>query len=76
MAYRMSTTEIAYQSIVNTADPDPIPVSLEVLDNDVALVWTNDSNLAMDCLDIILPSKEEILESMTGVERSQDDLHH
>ena len=30
----------------------------------------------MDCLDIVLPSEEAILEVMTGIDLSWDDSHH
>ena len=76
MAYPIFATEIAYQSIVNFVDSDPNPISFENVDDDVALVQTIDSTLAMDFLYIILRFEEEILEENTGVERLGDDLHH
>ena len=42
----------------------------------MALAWTLSSSLAQDCLDTTLPSKEAILEAMTGIDRPWDDLHH
>lgn len=76
MAYPNSATKIAYQSIVNFADFDPILVLTKDVDDDVALVGTIDSTLAMDCLDIIFPSKKAILEVITSIERLWDDFHN
>lgn len=42
----------------------------------MASTWTLDSTSAQDCLDIVLPSEEEILEAVMGVNRPWDDLHH
>lgn len=72
MAFPMSAAKISYQSIVNTANSNPTPLSLEELDRDVALSWTLDSTSAMDYLDTCFPSEE----AMIGIERSWDDLHH
>lgn len=68
MAFPISAVELAYQSIINSADNGPTPFSLEALDGDVALAWTPNSTSALDCLDIVLPSEEEILEAMMGVD--------
>lgn len=38
--------------------------------------WTLNSTFAQDCLDIVLPYEEAILESITGVARPWNDLHH
>lgn len=38
MAYPISAREIAYQSIVNYADSNPIPISSEDVDDDVASI--------------------------------------
>lgn len=76
MTYPISTIEIAYQSIVDSTDSNPILVSTEDVDDDVAPVWKIDSTLVMDFLDIVLPYEEEILESMIGVEILWDDLHY
>jgi len=46
------------------------PFSLEEFDGGVAMAWTLDLNFSMDCLDIVFPSEESILEAMTGIERS------
>jgi len=76
MVCPMSTTEIAYQSIVNFVDSNPTPFSPEKLDGDVAPSWTLDLNSTQDFLDTVLPSEEAILEEMMGFERPWNDLHH
>lgn len=72
----MHVVEISYQSIVNYTYFDPMPLPLEDEDGDVAPVWTIDSTLSMDLFDIVLPYDEAILEAMTGVEISWDDLYN
>ncbi len=42
----------------------------------MALAQTLDLTSAMDCLDIVFPSEEAILEAMMGVDIPWDDLHH
>ena len=62
MAFPMSATEIAYQSIVYSTESIPAPLSPEELDGDVAPDWTLSSSSAQDCLDTTLPSEKAILE--------------
>lgn len=76
MDFPIPAIEISYQSIVNFADFDHILVPTKDVDDDVALIWTIDSTLAMDCLDFFFPSEKEILEAITCVKRPWDDFHH
>ena len=76
MTFPMSVAELRYQSIVNSTDDHPSPFSKERLDGDVALAQALDSTSALDYLDSILPSEEEILEVMMGIDRPWEDLHH
>jgi len=76
MEFSISTAEIAYQSIVDSAETIPAPLSPEELDGDVAPAWTLTSSSAQDFLDTTLPSEEAILEAMIGIDRQWDDLHH
>ena len=76
MAFPMSAAEIAYQSIVDSAESIPASLSPEELDGDVAPAWTLSSSSAQDCLDTTLPSEEAILEAMNGIDRPWDYLHH
>ena len=46
MAFPMSAAEIAYQSIVDSAESIPAPLSPEELDGDVAPAWTLSSSSA------------------------------
>ena len=68
MTFPMSAAELRYQSIVNSTDNHPTHFSQEELDGDVAPTWTLDSTSTLDCLDIVLPSEEVILEVMMGVD--------
>ena len=76
MTFPMFAAELRYQSIVNSTDDHPSPFSKERLDGDVALAQALDSTSALDYLDSILPSEEEILEVMMGIDRPWEDLHH
>ena len=76
MAYPMSTVEISYQFIVNTADFVHTPLSPKDLDGYVTLASILDSTSSMDRLDTILPFEEAIIEAMKGIERLRDDLYH
>ena len=60
MEFPMSAAELIYHSIFNSADNHPTPFSQNELDGNVALAWTLDSTSALDCLDIVSPSEEEI----------------
>jgi len=71
MAFPMSATEIAYSSIVYSAESTLVSLSLEELDGDVASAWNLTSSSTHDFLDTTLPSEEAILEAMTGIEGSQ-----
>ena len=68
MEFPISAAELRYQSIVNSADDHSTPFSEEELNGDVAPDWSLDSTSTLDCLDSILPSKEEILEAMMGID--------
>ena len=76
MAFPMSTTELRYQSIINSVDNHSTPFSEMELDGDVAPAWSLHSTSALDCLDMVLPSEEAILEAMMGIDRPWEDLHH
>ena len=70
--------EVAYQAITQ-ATIDPIPDPLTVSDDleEVYLpVWAKNSSHSIDCLDMVLPSDEAILEAMSGHGNICEDLHH
>jgi len=67
MVFPIFTAKLSYQSIINSTDNHPTPF-LEELDGDVAPTWTLDSTSTLDCLDIVLPSDEAILEVMSCVD--------
>ena len=76
MASSMSAAELRYQSIVNSADDHFAPSSEEEFEGYVAPAWAFDSTSALDCLDMVLPFEEEILEVIMGIDRPWEDLHH
>ena len=64
----LSVAEVAYQAIIHT-DVDPIPVPLTVLEElEEAYLpaWAENYLHSRDCLDMVLPSDEAILEAMCG----------
>jgi len=71
----LSAAEIAYQAIQqDTADNDPPQVEEE--DPLIEPVWVVNSFASRDCLDMVLPSDEAIMEAQTGPETPWEDLHH
>ena len=60
--------EVAYQAITQTiVDPIPDPlIVLEDLEEFYLPAWAENSLHSTDCLDMVLPSDEAILESMCG----------
>ena len=70
--------EVAYQAITQTTIdpiPDPLTVS-EDLEEVYLPAWVKNSLHSMDCLDMVLPSDEAILEAMSGHGKICEDLHH
>jgi hypothetical protein len=69
MAMSLSTTEIAYQVVLDSsADPDPVPSPTDEED----LVWATLLSCSHDCLDETLSSDE----AMNGSDKPWDDMHH
>ena len=74
----LSAVEVAYQAITQaTIDPisDPLTVS-EDLEEVYLPAWAKNSLHSIDCLDMVLPSDEAILEAMSGNGKICEDLHH
>ena len=74
----LSTVEVAYQDITQTTvDPflAPLVVSKE-LEESYFPAWAENSLHSTDCLDMVLPSDEVILEAMCGWDKIYEDLHH
>ena len=70
--------EVAYQAITQTTiDPilDPLTVSKD-LEEVYFPAWVENSLHSTDCLDMVLPSDEAILEAMCGCGKICEDLHH
>jgi hypothetical protein len=77
MVEPLSVAEVAYQAIQQaTTDPDQTPTITEEDDLFPEPIWAQNSSNSQDCLDIILPSYEAIIEAMVRDERPWEDLHH
>ena len=74
----LSVVELAYQAIVNTTvDPISVPPTvLEEPEEAYLPAWAEKSLYTDDCLDMVLPSYEAILEAMSGRDKICEDLHH
>ena len=64
----LSTAKVAYQDIVHTtADAIPVPLTVsKELEESYFPAWAENSLHSRDCLDMVLPSDESILEAMCG----------
>ena len=62
----LSASEVAYQAITCTAvGPIPVPLTVsEELEEAYLSAWVENSLHSKDCLDMVLPSDESILEAM------------
>jgi hypothetical protein len=70
MTMPLSTMEIAYQAIQHAnTDGDPSPSHMKKVDPILEPVWALNSSNSHDFLDIVIPSDEEILEAMIGLEQ-------
>ena len=67
-----------YQSIIHTiVDPIPVPPIVSEESKEAYLpAWEDNSLHSTDCLDMVLPSDEAILEAMCGQDKICEDLHH
>ena len=65
----LSAMKVAYKSITNTAvDPIPVPLIVsEELEEVYLPTWVENSLHSTNCLDMVLPSDEAILEAMCSV---------
>jgi hypothetical protein len=73
----LSATKITYREIQQaTADLDQTPSLTEEDDLFSEPIWAHNYSISQDFLDTILPSDEAIIEEITGVERSWEDMHH
>ena len=64
----LSVVEVAYQAIVHTTiDPISVPLTVsEETEEGYPPSWVENSLHYRDCLDMVLPSYEAILEAMCG----------
>ena len=76
--FPLSTVEVAYQAITHTVvDPIPVPLTVsEKLEEAYLPAWAENSFHSTDCLDMVLPYDEAILEAMCGRDKICKDLHH
>ena len=74
----LSAVEVPYQAITQTiVDPisDLLTVS-EDLEEVYFPAWVKNSLHSTECLDMVLPFDEAILEAMSGCGKIHEDLHH
>ena len=68
---------IAYQAnLQSAAEPCSSSSRTEEEDPYVLPAWAVQSSHAHDCLDMVFPSDEVIIEAMSGVEPPWEELHH
>ena len=74
----LSVVEVYYQAITQTTiDPIPDPlIVLEDLEEVYFPTWVENSPHSIECLDMVLPFDETILEAMCGCDKICEDLHH
>ena len=74
----LSATEVAYQAVIHTdVDPAPIPLIVSKESEEAYLpAWAENSLYTDDCLDMVFPSYEAILEAMSRHDKICEYLHH
>jgi hypothetical protein len=68
MSIPLSMAEVAY-SIVQQASANPDPTPAQELDLVLEPIWAQGSLATTDSLDLVFPSDEVIIESLTGLDR-------
>jgi hypothetical protein len=77
MAMPLSTTEIEYQSFLDSStDHDPVTSQIDEEDLVLEPVWATSSSCSHEFLYETSPSDEDIIEAMSGSEKTWDDTHH
>jgi hypothetical protein len=77
MGEPVSATEVTYQDIQQaTADPNQTPSLIEEDDIFPKPIWAQKYSNFQDLLDTFFLSNAVIIEEMTGVEISWEDMHH
>jgi hypothetical protein len=75
MSMPLSTTEVAYSLVQQTlANPDSTPA--QELDPLLEPIWAQGSLANIDSLDLVFPSDEAVIETMTSPDKPWEDLHH
>ena len=76
MGVSFPTAMIAYQANIDcVAKPSPSSSRTEE-DPYMLPAWAVESSHAHDCLNIVFPSDEAIIDAMFGVEPPWEELHH
>jgi hypothetical protein len=69
MSTPLSAAEVAYSLVQQTSvNPDPIPTP--ELDPLLEPIWAQGSLVNTDSLDLVFPSDEDIIEAMTGLDKT------
>ena len=73
----LPATMIAYQAnLMNVVEPCSSSSRIEEEDPYVLPAWAVQSSHAHECLDMVFPSDEAIIEAMSSVEPPWEELHH
>ena len=74
----LSIVEVSYQAIVDTNVDSIVTPSTVSEDSEEFYLpaWEENSLYSYDCLDMVFPSDEAILESMSGRDKICEDTHH
>jgi hypothetical protein len=75
MSIPLSSAEVAY-SLVQQASANTDLTPAQKLDPLLKPIWAEGSLANIDSLDLVLPSNEAVIESMTNPNKPWEDLHH
>jgi hypothetical protein len=75
MSMPLFATDIVY-SLVQQASANTDPTPAQDFDPLLEPIWAQGSLTDTDSLDLVLPSDEAVIESMTSSDKPWDDLHH
>ena len=75
MSLPLSAAEVAY-SLVQQASAIPDLTLVQDLDPPLEPIWAQGSLTNTDSLDLVLPSNEVVIESMTSLDKPWEYLHH
>ena len=73
----LSATKVFFQTIFDATDDSvSSPLVSEESNESYFPAWAENSTYSYNCLDMVFPSDESLLEAMIGPEKICEDLHH